>query len=138
MVRPVLEYGSACWDPCRGGEIYALGRVQQEAAQFADRTEDSDWETLAQRRTIARECGLFKAYCVERAWKAIRDRLRGACCLGRVGHVLKIRETEQRTDIGKYSFVNRSLKTGTNYLQKCEGLFLANLKFLERELGEPL
>ena len=54
LVRPVLEYGSACWDPFREGEINMLHRVQKEAAQFTNRTKDSDWETLAQRRTTAR------------------------------------------------------------------------------------
>jgi len=61
LVRPILEYGSACWDPCREGQINALGRVQKKAAQFTNHTKDSDWETLAQRRTIARLCALFKA-----------------------------------------------------------------------------
>ena len=56
LVRPVLQYGSACWDPC-GGQKNALDRVQ-----FTNHTKDSDWETLAQRRTIARLCALFKAY----------------------------------------------------------------------------
>jgi len=36
---------------------------------------DSEWETLAQRRTIAGLCALFKAYSGEWAWKAICDRL---------------------------------------------------------------
>ena len=31
-----------------------------KAVQFADHTKDSDWETLAQRRTIARLYALFK------------------------------------------------------------------------------
>jgi len=70
-----LEYVSACWYPNREGEINALDRVQKRAAQFTNHTKDSDWETLAQRRTIARLCTLFKAYSGERAWKAIRDRL---------------------------------------------------------------
>jgi len=73
LVRPVLEYRSACWDPCRG-QINELDRAQQTAAQFTNHTQDSDWETLAQRRTIVRLCALFKAYCGERAWKAVRDR----------------------------------------------------------------
>jgi len=47
-------------------------------------------------------------------------------------------DRNQRTDIGKYSFVNRTIKTGTNYLQKRLGLSLVNLKFLERELGKQL
>jgi len=41
-----LEYGSACWDPCREGQINALDRVQKKAAQFAHHTKDSDWEKL--------------------------------------------------------------------------------------------
>jgi len=27
LVRPILEYGAACWDPYREGQISALGRV---------------------------------------------------------------------------------------------------------------
>jgi hypothetical protein len=38
--------------------------------------------------------------------------LRGAYCLSRVDHVRKIRDRKQRTDIGKYSFVNRNQLPG--------------------------
>ena len=62
LVRSVLEYGAACWDPCREGQINALDRVQRKAAQFANYTKDSDWETLARPRTITPLCTLFKAY----------------------------------------------------------------------------
>jgi len=58
-VRPILEYGCACWDPCREGQISALYRVQKKAAQFTNHTKDSAWETLAQHRTVARLCALF-------------------------------------------------------------------------------
>jgi len=64
---------------------------------------------MAQRRTIARLCGLFKAYSGERAWKAICDRLQRPYCLSRVDRVWKIRDRKQRTDIGKHSFVNRTI-----------------------------
>jgi hypothetical protein len=33
LVCPVLEYGSACWDPCREGQINVLDLVQKKAAQ---------------------------------------------------------------------------------------------------------
>jgi len=59
LVCPILEYGSACWNPFREGQINASDRVQKKAAQFTNHTKDSDWETLAQRRTIARLCALF-------------------------------------------------------------------------------
>jgi len=76
LVRPILEYRADCWDPCREGQINVLDRVQTKAAQFTNRTKDSDWETLAQRRTTACLWVLFKAYTGEWAWKAIRNRLR--------------------------------------------------------------
>ena len=107
LVRSVLEYGSACWNPCREGQINALDRVQKKSAQFTNPTKDSDKETLAQRRTTAPLCPLFKAYSVERVWKTIHDRLRRPYCLSRVDHVQKIRDRKQRTDIGNYSFVNK-------------------------------
>ena len=34
LVRPILEYGAACWDPYREGQISALDRVQKKAAKF--------------------------------------------------------------------------------------------------------
>jgi len=54
-------------------------------------------------------CALYKAYTCERAWKAIEDRLQAPSYLSRVDHHWKIRTRKQRIDIGKYSFVNRSI-----------------------------
>ena len=48
-VRPILEYRSACWDPCRG-QINVLDRVQKKAGQFTYHTKDSAWETLDKHR----------------------------------------------------------------------------------------
>ena len=76
LVRPILDYGAACWDPYREGQIHALDRVQKKAAKFAHLTNESNWETLSQRRKISRICTLFKAYSGERAWKVISDRLK--------------------------------------------------------------
>ncbi|PNF27112.1 hypothetical protein B7P43_G08518 [Cryptotermes secundus] len=53
---------------------------------------------------------LFKAYMGERAWEAIGDRLERPCYLSRVDHDRKIRSRKQKTDIGKYSFVNRTIQ----------------------------
>jgi hypothetical protein len=63
-----------------------------------------------QRRKIARICDPFKAYSGERAWKFIGDRLQRPNYLSRVVHDWKIRNRRQRTDIGKYSFVNRTIR----------------------------
>jgi hypothetical protein len=75
LVRPILEYGAACWDPYREGQIRELDRVQKKAAKFSHHTKSPTWGILASRRKIARLCALYKAYGGDRAWKAIADRL---------------------------------------------------------------
>jgi len=110
LVRPILEYGAACWDPYREGQISALDRVQKKAAKFAHYTNSPNWKTLALRRKVSRKCALFKAYSGEPAWKPIGDRLQRPHYLSRVDHERKIRSRRQKTDIGKYSFVNRTIQ----------------------------
>jgi len=65
---------------------------------------------VMRRIPVSRVCGLFKAYSGERAWRAIVDRLQRPNYLSRVDHIRKIRNRKQRTDIGKYSFVNRTIR----------------------------
>jgi len=110
VVRPILEYGAECWDPYREGQISALDRVQKIAAKFAHYTNSPNWETLASRRKLSRICALFQSYSGETAWKPIVDRLQRPHYLSRVDHEKKIRSRRQRTDIGKYSFVNRTIQ----------------------------
>jgi hypothetical protein len=110
LLRPILEYGAACWDSYREGQINALDRVQKKAAKFARHRNDSNWEIWAERRKIPHVCAAFKAYTGERTWKATRDRLRNPCYLSRVDHDRKIRGRKQRTDIGKYCLVNRTIQ----------------------------
>jgi hypothetical protein len=50
---------------------------------------------------------------------AMRDRLQAPSYLSRVNHHQKIRARKQRTDITKYSFVNRSI---TDWNQLPEGV----------------
>ena len=88
----------------------ALGRVEKNAAKFAYHTNSSNWETLASCRKLSRICALFKVYSGEWAWTAIGDRLQRQRYLSRVDHECKIRSRRQRTDVGKYSFVNRTIQ----------------------------
>ena len=110
LVRPILEHRAACWDPYREGQISSLDRVQKKAAKFAHHTSSSNWETLASRRKLSFICALFKEYSGERAWNAIGDRLQRPHYLNWVDHEWKIRSRRQRMDIGKYSFVNRTIQ----------------------------
>jgi hypothetical protein len=108
IVYPILENGAACWEPYRECQIIALDRVQNKAAKFAHHVGRTEWESLSHRRT-ARTCALYRAYTGERTWKEIRDRLQAPSYLSRADHNWKIRTRIHRTDIGKYSFVNRSI-----------------------------
>jgi len=65
---------------------------------------------LAQRRNVTGICVLYKAYFGEPAWKIIGDRLQSSYYLSRLDHVRKIRNRRQRKDIGKYSFVNKTIQ----------------------------
>jgi predicted methyltransferase len=47
----------------------------------------------------------------------------GLYCLSRVDHVPKIRDRKQRTDIGNYSFVNRTIKNWNQLPAEVSGTF---------------
>jgi hypothetical protein len=49
-------------------------------------------------------------YSRERAWKTIGDRHQRKIFLSRLDHLRKIWSRGQRTDLGKYSFVNRTIQ----------------------------
>ena len=79
--------------------------------KFANNINEFGWETVAQRRLIARICAIFKTHTGRWAWKAIGNRLLKPCYLSWGHHIRKIRTRKQRTDVGKYSFVNRIIKS---------------------------
>jgi len=104
VVLPIPVHVSACWDPYREGQIYALERVQNKAAKFAYYSNSPNWEMLALRSKLLRIYAVFKAYSGEPAWKPIGDRLQWSHYLRRVDHERKIMSKRQRTDKGKDSF----------------------------------
>jgi hypothetical protein len=82
----------------------------KKAAKFTNHTNESGWKSLAQRRMVARLCAIYKAYTGRPAWKVIGDSLLKPCYLSRDDQIRKIRSRKQRTDVGKYSFVNLAIK----------------------------
>jgi hypothetical protein len=75
---------------------------------------------------------LFRAYKWERAWKTIADRLQAPGYLSRVDHNWKIRARKQRTDFGKYSFLNRTI-TDWNQLSEGEMGGLTGIRYCFRK-----
>ena len=94
----------------QGGPDKRAGQGTKESRQVCSSHEQSDMGTLASRRKIARLCALYKAYRGEKAWKAIGDRMERPHYLSRVDHNQKISNRRQRTDTGKYSYVNKNIE----------------------------
>jgi hypothetical protein len=70
------------------------------------------------------------------AWKEIGDRLQAPSYLSRVDHNWKIRARKERTDVGIFSFVSRTI-TDWNQLSEGEkGLSAVKCIASERELGK--
>jgi hypothetical protein len=107
-----------CWDPYREGKIYVLERVGKEPVKFAYHTNELNWEVLTYRRKISHICAVFIAYCGQRAGKGIGDRLERHYYMSRVDYERKIRNRRGRTDIGKYSFVNKTIRLWNRLMQK--------------------
>ena len=136
LVRPILEYGATCWDPYREYQISAFDRAKNKAATFAHHSGGSDWESSVQRRKTARMCALYRAYTGDRAWKAIGDMLQAPSYLSRVDHHWKIRGRKQRTDIGKCSFVNRSITDWNQLPEEAMGTSHGKKHIFKRRLGK--
>ena len=109
-------------------------RVHKRAAKFLNNINELGWETLAQRRMIARICALFKAYTGRWAWKAIDDILLKPCYLSSEDHTQKIRTRKERTYVGKHSFVNISIKSWNQLLAGLLATFPCQITRLERGL----
>ena len=78
LVSPIVVW-SGVLGPYREGQVSALNTVQKRADKFANNMKESGWETVVQRRLIARICALFKAYTGRRAWKATGDGILNSC-----------------------------------------------------------
>jgi hypothetical protein len=134
----MLEYGAACWDPYREGQISALDRVQKKATKFAHHTNSSNWETLASRRKLSRICALFKAYSGERAWEVISDKLQQPHHVSRVDHEREFRSRRLRTDIGKYPFLNKTVQDWNQLPAEVLGTLPCNLKSLKKRVRKAI
>ncbi|KAJ4444068.1 hypothetical protein ANN_05857 [Periplaneta americana] len=62
LVRPVMEYGAACWDPYRLEHIKTLEKIQKRALKCCRKNSPLKWDTLTDRRTRIRLCAMFKTY----------------------------------------------------------------------------
>jgi hypothetical protein len=106
LVRPITKYRAAYWDPNIEGQMNALYQIRKKAAPCTHHTKYSDWESVAQRRTLTQLCALFKAYSAERLGELFATDCHG---LTIECGCPKIRDRKQGKDIGMYSFVNSAI-----------------------------
>ena len=71
-------------------------------------------------------------------WTAVHGRLRRPYYFSRVDHVQKIRNRKQRTDIGKYSSVNRTINNWNQLPAEALGTFPCKPKIFKTELGKQI
>ncbi len=125
LVLPIMEYGTICWDPHKNMHCKHLERIQHRAAKFTFRDKKTaGWDSLKNRRSVARLCALYKAYNGHPAWKEINRRLCIPTYISRVDHRHKINLRQQRTDVGKFSLQIERLRNGIDCLQKPLNPFL--------------
>ena len=119
LVRLIVEYAMSVWDPHETGLTKKLEGVQRKAARYVMGKHQRDesvskilckleWEPLKSRRKLTRLVRIFKARNDEVGWGNCAPDFMLQIMLG--DHHLKIKEQDQKTDIGKYSFINRGIR----------------------------
>ena len=88
---------------------YVLGK-HRKADSVSKMLAHLKWESLESRRKIYRLTGMFKSWNSAEGWGELNSRLKLPNYVGRGNHGLKIRECNQKTDIAKYSFINRGIR----------------------------
>jgi hypothetical protein len=98
-----------CTNLRKAGICRAAKFVRMGGGHGDDRVNALGWEPLESRRRKARLRALFKAYLGHKAWVDIKRRLYMPTYYGRGDHSFKIKLRQQRTDVGKFSFLNRTI-----------------------------
>jgi len=77
-------------------------------------------------------------YSGELAWNVICERLQRPYYLSRDDLFRKIRDRKQRTDIGKYSFVNRTVKNWNQLSAETLGTFTCKPKIFSNRVRKAI
>ena len=120
LVRPLLEYASAAWDPYLGKLIDKLEMVQRRAVRFVEGNFDTrcsvsnlakKWElpTLAKRRKDSRLCLLHKIVNNNTIVDA-ETRLAPPYFIGKNDHEKKLRVWQPQNDYFRLSFYPRTVR----------------------------
>lgn len=131
LIRPILEYATAVWDPYTKTHRKQLEAVQNKAVRkitgntrrfVTDENENRNFnyisvtalkseleiQTLEDRRRTCRQTAMFKIMNELPGWGELKNRFQPGLFQSRHDHDRKVWITGQTTDYAKYSFVHRS------------------------------
>ncbi|KAJ4431986.1 hypothetical protein ANN_20595 [Periplaneta americana] len=97
LVRKVMGYGAACWDPYRLEHIKTLEKIKKRALKRCNNS-TLTWDTLTDRRTRIRLCVMLKTYRGEPAWREMKNRLQTPNYSSWNDHSYKLKERRQLAD----------------------------------------
>ncbi len=122
MVRSVLEYSAAVWDPHYQKDIHSLEKIQRRGARFAKQNydyqasvtkmlEDLEWDSLADRRLDLRLALMFKVVhgLVAVTAEDIGSTLQPADGRTRASHQYKFKHIQTSTPQFRHSFFPRTI-----------------------------
>ena len=119
LVRPLLEYCCAVWDPYQVGLSDEIEKVQRKAARFVlsrnrgesvtDMIRELGWQSLKQRRVSLRR-DLFTKFQSPTFSSECENILLAPTYIGRNDHQSKIREIRARTERFRCSFFPRAIR----------------------------
>ena len=109
-VRTILEFWGRVQGSVQGGTNKCIRQGAKESGQICTSYEHSELGNFGVAQKVITHMCPFQSVLWERAWKAIGDRLQRPHYLSRIDHERKIGSRRQRTDVGKYSFVNRTIQ----------------------------
>ena len=129
LIRPLLEYCGAVWDPHTINQREALESVQNKAVRYVvnqhrrwcKKTQRPctsisswkaklQWEPLSLRRSRSSLRCLHKALAGHPAWSDIAEAISKAPFTGKSDHAQKLYLPRYETDVGRFSFLGRSIR----------------------------
>ena len=121
LVRPQLEYASTVWDPYTQTNIYQLEKVQRRAARYTlnrynntssvtDMLQELNWQTLENRRKLARLTMMYKIRQGLVILDNASDRLRPSIRSSRASHDQAYEVPHSRANYHQFSFIPKTIR----------------------------